>query len=480
MTESAVGVSGGTARRDANARSVLHPGSGSDVNGAVLAMHSHPTGALRRSLVPSSLATLWRSPRTLCACAGLALLVGLGLVLLRPTTAAPEPLRTRLVSDCDGSISDWLLSLPDQFSSFYEDTQADLVTKADPAVRFHVYYALDARRRSFEAALRRRGWRDPASIRWHKSARVATPWMRDLFLAAMTPAGAPVVLLHHRDRYRRSLPYWLITDVEFLAGTLDTGSYVATAARLEGGSVVVDGERVFANRGFVDEALIRGDAHSAQSVIAGFGKWWGRPVELISAGDAHVSGHCDLLMMPAGERRMVLASVALGARLLASVGSAERAGFEAAYDGITHRACEDHPLRGLEASDVLARMQRHGDRPELQRRYRAIRLRLEELGYECFEVPLLEMPAEGGGYPATLSHANVMIDQRGTGRTVYLPTYHLPTLDAYAAGVWRKLGYRVASIDCLAPALQGGAVHCLSHVFRGPHPVPAEPTGPLE
>ena len=169
---------------------------------------------------------------------------------------------------------------------------------------------------------------------------------------------------------------------------------------------------------------------------------------------------------------MVIASTALGARLLREVDGEERARFAAAYRAVVDTAPAGHALRERRGLDVLAAMEARNQRPAVQRGYQRVRRELERLGYRCIEVPQLGLTPTDGGLGTTFSYVNVMIDERAGQRTVFLPSYGLPTLDGYAARVWRELGYRVVAIDCLAPVMNGGALHCMSHVFRGEPAVP--------
>jgi len=381
------------------------------------------------------------------------------------STAIPS-VRARLVSDCSGPIRDWLLSLPDRESLFFMETQASLIAKADPRIQFHVYYAIDERRASLERALERRGRQADGRVRWHKSPERVWPWTRDLFLAGSTPGGRPVTFLHDRQYYGRWKLAWKYEDLGTFARTLD-GLSIATPASIEGGAIVVDDERVIASAFYFEKAVLRGEAENVAEMAARMSSMWGRPVETLGVGEVHPSQHCDFVMMPVGRRRMVLASPALGARLLRAAGADERAGFRAAYRQWALRAPRGHGLKGKQELDIVAALLARNSRPDIRRGYERLKRKVERLGYACVEVPLLTLHPAEVGVGMTMSYVNAVIDERDGQRVVYMPTYRLPTLDHYAAEVWRKLGVRVVPVEALGASLHGGAIHCLSHVFRG-------------
>ena len=66
-----------------------------------------------------------------------------------------------------------------------------------------------------------------------------------------------------------------------------------------------------------------------------------------------------------------------------------------------------------------------------------------------------------------LTYVNVIIDQQGTRRIVYMPIYRgAEGLNAAAMAVWKKLGFEVRPVDCTSVFRNFGSLHCLVNVLR--------------
>lgn len=403
-----------------------------------------------------------------------ALAVGVLLVVLagllswgRASTDPAVPPVARLVSDCSGAIRDWVLCVPDRDAAAFVRTQASLIAQADPHIRFHLFYAVDERRADLLHALSRLGYKDAGRLQWHKSPKAVWPWPRDLFLAASTPDGSPVVFLNEPNFYGRSRSPWDHAAMGTFARALG-GISVTTGAQIEGGAIVVDDARVIASSAYLEKDVRAGRGRNMADVAARMSERWGLPVVALPVGGVHPSHHCDFVMMPAGDRRMVLASPVLGAALLASVEAKERLRFQAAFRSVSRGASTRDQAAGRQELDIVAAMLERNTRPDVRRAYLRLRAKIEDLGYTCVEVPLLSLDPADFGVGMTLSYANVVLDERAGERVVYLPTYRLPALDHAAAEVWRKLGFRVVTVEALGAGWNGGGLHCLSQLFRTP------------
>jgi agmatine/peptidylarginine deiminase len=77
------------------------------------------------------------------------------------------------------------------------------------------------------------------------------------------------------------------------------------------------------------------------------------------------------------------------------------------------------------------------------------------------------MPVAPGSDGRTyLTYLNVIIDQQGPRRVVYMPTYRgAENLNAAARAVWEKLGYQVRPVDCTSVYRNFGSLHCLVNVM---------------
>jgi hypothetical protein len=84
-------------------------------------------------------------------------------------------------------------------------------------------------------------------------------------------------------------------------------------------------------------------------------------------------------------------------------------------------------------------------------------------GYRVVRIPVV--PARDGR--TYLTYVNVLIDQQGGRRVVYLPFYRgIEPLNAAARSVWEDLGYEVRPVDCTTAYRHFGCLHCLVNVLK--------------
>ncbi len=383
------------------------------------------------------------------------------------TSRDATPPAVRLLAEDEGRVREWILFLCDEYASMFVPTQADLVSKTDAKIRFRIVYGEERSRQGLARALAVRHV-DPARVTWVKNVGGVPPWARDYFLAAATADGTSAYLLHDAAHYgrlrygRRATSASTLAAVRSLAG----GHPRSTSVGVDGGAVVAARDRAFVN----EDALLRALAERAFADEAGFRAHlqatWGLPVEILRTGGLDAAHHCDLYLMPAGPKRVVLGSPRLAIELLESAGREGRARFQKQVRSMASMASRNDAVRLLGRIDVAARLRQENSAPNRLRAFASIKRRLEVLGYECVEVPLLLLDGQRNGAEFTLSYTNVVQDHRGGKPTVYLPTYRFDVLDNAAARAWRRLGYEVVRIDALGPALNGGGVHCLSQVLR--------------
>jgi hypothetical protein len=66
-----------------------------------------------------------------------------------------------------------------------------------------------------------------------------------------------------------------------------------------------------------------------------------------------------------------------------------------------------------------------------------------------------------------LTYVNVITEQRGQQKLVYMPTYRgAEPLNEAASRVWTDLGYTVRPVDCTSSYPHVGNLHCLVNVLR--------------
>jgi hypothetical protein len=100
---------------------------------------------------------------------------------------------------------------------------------------------------------------------------------------------------------------------------------------------------------------------------------------------------------------------------------------------------------------------------ETQRLFDAVAEQAAEAGYRVERLPVV--PARDGR--TYLTYVNVLLDQQGARRVVYLPFYRgAEPLNAAARAVWERLGYQVRPVDCTSAYRHFGCLHCLVNVLR--------------
>jgi hypothetical protein len=116
------------------------------------------------------------------------------------------------------------------------------------------------------------------------------------------------------------------------------------------------------------------------------------------------------------------------------------------------------------ASDLIASLPGGPDfTPETQHRFDAVASQCAAAGYQVVRLPV----APAGDGRTYLTYANVLIDQQGARRIVYLPFYRgAAALNAAARAVWEGLGYEVRPVDCTSVYRHFGCLHCLVNVLK--------------
>lgn len=370
----------------------------------------------------------------------------------------------RMDADCEGTIHSWLLAVPDRFADAFVDTQAALIAGADKDIRFHVVYSAEAGRLALTQRVRTLRPKAAERITFHHSQESVSPWVRDYYLPARLPDGSPLALLHHAEHYRGAYGPWESSDPSVFVHALPGLGTRETRNRLDGGAVVADGERIFAGDSALSMTLRRGETRDAHTFLQGLETDWGRPVTLLGAKEASASGHCDLFLMPAGERRLVLGSPYLGTTLLAKVPAAELATF---VEKLREHTREQAPeVLQSDPQKFAARLRAETNGGRRIAAIETIGTQLARLGYATTRVPFLALNPQTTGLYMAVTYTNVIMDVRAGKRTVYMPVYGLTPLDLAGRKAWESLGYRVVPIDVVGAAVNGGAIRCLSQVTR--------------
>lgn len=306
-----------------------------------------------------------------------------------------------------------------------------------------------------------------------------TIWTQDPFLVLRGVDGA-TTLLTSREFERAG-------DSAFAALLGRSGDYAVRPSELyfEGGNVVSDPEHIFIGANTIRYNAVQLDLQEVE-VVRRFQEELGRRVLVVGPWPQPVA-HIDMILTPVGDRRVVLADAAAGARI------AERA-LEADPESVRsfERACEEDFFGHPAIRRIVVTGGAEIEAPELTGKTREMAVLSRQLapvldgiagalqghGYTVLRVPFLyggpesqgAVPAPGepvAAYPM-LTYNNVLIESRPQGAgVVYLPRYGWPAMDQAAAEAWQSLGFEPRAIDGLTvSSMYGGALRCSVKVLE--------------
>ncbi len=264
-----------------------------------------------------------------------------------------------------------------------------------------------------------------------------TTWARDRWVALLPGnASGPTTLLSPRGEASDEL--WPAR-----AGDERTGADIARAlgpavfARrsplyFDGGDFLVDSETVFVAPRVLQRNIQR-TVRTQAELLGSLSAELKRRVVLLDEAPEH---HVGMFMVSVGNKTMLVGDPSLGRDLLS-------AGSNGALEAL-----------GLPGGPDFA--------PQTQHLFDAVAAQCANVGYRVIRVPTV--PAcDGRTY---LTYVNVLLDQQGDRRIVYLPTYRgADGLNNASRGIWGGIGYEVRTVDCTSAYRQFGCLHCLVNVI---------------
>jgi hypothetical protein len=206
----------------------------------------------------------------------------------------------------------------------------------------------------------------------------------------------------------------------------------------DGGDFLADGDTVFV----VPRVLQRNIQHTAASreeFLGNLSRELKRRVILLDEAPDH---HAGMFMASVGNRTMLVGDPSLSREMVsAEMARANQAG--------------TNEFLGLPGGPDFT--------PQTQHLFDAVATQCAAAAYRVIRIPVV--PARDGR--TYLTYVNVLMDQQGSRRVVYLPFYRgAEPLNADARRVWESLGYEIRPVDCTSAYRHFGCLHCLVNVLQ--------------
>ena len=362
---------------------------------------------------------------------GLGLVAGLTFLGLAGDSRRRQADSGPIFSECDGQVLAQVIHYTPTAKEAVAPVYRDLLGALDADVTVHVVCPEAAAFADFLAAV--------GPVRCRISPILAghplTTWSRDRWVA-LAPArpGAPITLWSPRGEAGEEIWPARAGDQQVgrdLAAAL-APSVAARRSRFyfEAGDFLADKETVFV----VPRVLQRNLQHTVRTrdeFLSALSAQFKRRVVLLEQSPDH---HAGMFMASVGNRTMLVGDPGLGQRLLSP-----------------------------EAIDCLSLPGGPDFTAVTQGLFDAVAAQCAAQGYQVIRIPTV--PAQDGR--TYLTYVNVLMDQRGERRIVYLPNFRgAETLDAAARKIWEGLGYEVRPVDCTSIFRHFGCLHCLVNVLE--------------
>jgi hypothetical protein len=343
---------------------------------------------------------------------------------IRPAPSGP------ILSECDGHLRELVIQYEPSARTIVAAAYHDFLDALESDVTVHV---VCSNRAAFD---------DFATIVDHPRCKLLplfvnhpmTTWSRDRWVA-LAPAspGGPTTLWSPRGEAGEEI--WPARAGDERIGK-DIGAALAPRVRarrselyFDGGDFLTDSENVFV----VPRVLqrnIQHTVHNEQEFLRILAADLKRRVILLEESPDH---HAGMFMASVGNRTMLVGDPAWGRRSLPAT-----------------------------VIDSLGLPDGPDFTPQTQHLFDAVASQCAAAGYKVVRIPVV--PARDGR--TFLTYVNVIMDQQGDRRIVYLPFYHgVDSLNAAAREVWEHLGYQVRLVDCSNTYRHFGCLHCLVNVL---------------
>ena len=369
----------------------------------------------------------------------LGLLIGAAILALTGSPGRSLPSSGPILSECDGHLRELVLHYEPAAKAIVSPIYRDFLRALDHEVTVHLVCPDRAAFDDFTATMDQA----PCRILPILAGHPITAWSRDRWVA-LTPAapGSPTTLWSPRGEAGNEV--WPARAGDERVGR-DIAAALAPSVRarrsnlyFDGGDFLADGETVFV----VPRVLqrnIQQTVRTREEFLGILSRELKRRVILLDEAPDH---HAGMFMASVGGRTMLVADPGLARDLV----SAEMAQQDRA-------ATND--FMGLPGGPDFS--------AQTQRLFDAVAGQCARAGYMVVRIPVV--PARDGR--TYLTYVNVLLDQRGERRLVYLPIYRgVEQLNAAARAVWESLGYEVRPVDCTTAYRHFGCLHCLVNVLK--------------
>ena len=292
-----------------------------------------------------------------------------------------------------------------------------------------------------------------------------TAWSRDRWVAlAPSQSGSATTLWSPRGEAGDEVWPARAGD-ERVGQDIASALKPAVAARrsalfFDGGDFLADGETVFV----VPRVLQRNLQHTVNSreeFLAALSREFKRRIVLLDEAPDH---HAGMFMVSVGNKTVLVGDPSL-ARQVSGLN------IQHPTSNIQHPMSPEAYAIGCSMLDVRCSMfgilNSLPDGPDFtsstQHRFDAVAAQCAAAGYRVIRIPVV--PARDGR--TYLTYVNVLLDQQGGRRIVYLPFYRgAEALNAAARAVWENLGYEIRPVDCTTAFRHFGCLHCLVNVLQ--------------
>ena len=364
---------------------------------------------------------------------GSAILALTGSFERQPVASGP------ILSECEGHLRELVLQFEPAAREIVAPVYRDFLRALDPDVSIYLVCPDRAAFDNFVAAIGEIRCRVAPILTGHPM----TAWSRDRWVA-LTPAavGGPTTLWSPRGEAGQEV--WPARAGDERIGW-DIAAALAPSIRarrsalyFDGGDFLADHDTVFVMPRVL-QRNIQQTVRSRAAFLDVLSHELKRRVILLDEAPDH---HAGMFMASVGSRTMLVGDPSLARESIPG-------GLVQADRGATN---EFMSLPG--GPDFTTPTQHLFD---------AVAAQCEVAGYRVVRIPVV--PARDGR--TYLTYVNVLIDQQGDRRVVYLPFYRgVERLNAAGRAVWEDLGYEIRPVDCTTAYRHFGCLHCLVNVLR--------------